>query len=276
MAFVTALILFDFGWFREQFCVIACPYGRFQSLLMDESSRIVTYDTARGEPRRGSPEAVAGKVGDCVNCFRCVQVCPTGIDIRRGLQLECIACTACIDACDDVMTRLKKPTGLIRHDSALGLAGKKPRHLRPRTLVYAALIAVMAGGLILSLVTRTPMTVDFVRAADTPYSQITGPGGEALILNRFHADLRNQRFDDAVVRVRPVGLGGVSPRDIEIVSAQLPRTLKAGEKLRLDLFIKFPKSLLTFGKTRIKLEVLAEGTTAVQAAEEVTLVGPLL
>lgn len=122
MVFSSAVILFDFAWFREQFCTIVCPYGRFQSVLMDRGSMIVAYDVDRGEPR-ATPQAKAlskahnSNLGDCVNCYRCVQVCPTGIDIRRGLQMECIACTACIDACDEVMTKVKKPTGLIRYDS---------------------------------------------------------------------------------------------------------------------------------------------------------------
>ena len=120
----TAIILFDFAWFREQFCTLVCPYGRFQSVLMDKASMIVAYDTSRGEPRATPQAKIIAKnhntqVGDCVNCYRCVQVCPTGIDIRRGVQMECIACTACIDACDDVMTKIKKPTGLIRYDSLL-------------------------------------------------------------------------------------------------------------------------------------------------------------
>jgi len=102
MVGVTAIILFDFGWFREQFCTIVCPYGRFQSVLMDEDSQVVAYDLKRGEPRKGT-NLPQDKAGDCVNCYRCVQVCPTGIDIRRGVQLECIACTACMDACDEVI-----------------------------------------------------------------------------------------------------------------------------------------------------------------------------
>ena len=108
----TAIILFDFGWFREQFCVIMCPYGRFQSVLMDSQSMVVGYDSRRS---------------DCVNCFRCVQVCPTGIDIRRGLQMECIACTACIDACDLVMEKIKKPKGLISYTTLADLDRKSTR-----------------------------------------------------------------------------------------------------------------------------------------------------
>lgn len=140
MAASTAVILFDFGWFREQFCVIVCPYGRFQSVLMDDDSWAVMYDEKRGEPRRGRvPEGKSE--GDCVNCYRCVQVCPTGIDIRRGLQLECIACTACIDACDEVMDRLGKEQGLIRYDTLTQMSGKKVQWLRARTVIYAPCVS---------------------------------------------------------------------------------------------------------------------------------------
>jgi len=133
---LTAALLFCFAWFREQFCIILCPYGRLQSALTDEETLIIGYDAARGEPRGKASDPSAGA---CVDCRRCVQVCPTGIDIRNGLQMECVGCSACIDACDEIMTRLERPTGLVRYDSASGLAGKPRRVLRPRLLVYAVL-----------------------------------------------------------------------------------------------------------------------------------------
>src|SRR5690606_33651444 len=145
MAGTTLLILFDFGFFREQMCIVACPYGRLQSVMLDRDSLIVSYDRARGEPRgkrvaprpakaRGKddpaeggggrlglavlqPGAAPAEVGDCVDCRMCVTACPTGIDIRDGLQMECISCTQCIDACDAVMTKLGRETGLIRYSS---------------------------------------------------------------------------------------------------------------------------------------------------------------
>ena len=135
VVFLTAVLWFCFGYFREQFCVIMCPYGRLQSALTDDDSIVIGYDETRGEPRgpKGKTE------GDCIDCHRCVNVCPTGIDIRNGLQLECIGCTACIDACDDIMRKIDRPTGLIRYDSMNGLAGKKRRLLRPRIFAYIGL-----------------------------------------------------------------------------------------------------------------------------------------
>ena len=135
VTFLTLVLWFCFGYFREQFCIIMCPYGRLQSALTDDDTINVGYDEKRGEPRGAKGKAE----GDCIDCRRCVQVCPTGIDIRNGLQLECIGCTACIDACDDIMTKVERPNGLIRYDSFNGLAGKKRRILRPRLLAYGLL-----------------------------------------------------------------------------------------------------------------------------------------
>ena len=173
--FVAAgLLYFNFAWFREQLCIVICPYGRLQSALTDDHSLVIGYDARRGEPRgrlqrtedreqkTGENRAMAAlpdlssvlrppssgdarALGACIDCNRCVQVCPTGIDIRHGLQLECIGCAACIDACDEVMTRVERPKGLIRYDSLVGLAGGLTRWLRPRTLVYGVLLLVGAG-----------------------------------------------------------------------------------------------------------------------------------
>ncbi|HEX5790697.1 MAG TPA: cytochrome c oxidase accessory protein CcoG [Luteolibacter sp.] len=163
---ITLVLWFCFGHFREQFCIIMCPYGRLQSALTDDDTINVGYDQQRGEPRgklhhddpavasansgllsvatakEGLPFVASAKKGDCVDCLRCVQVCPTGIDIRNGLQLECIGCTACIDACDEVMTRIGRPKGLIRYDSLNGFTGRARRFMRPRIVAYTLLAAL--------------------------------------------------------------------------------------------------------------------------------------
>ena len=135
--FLTGALYFSFSWFREQFCIILCPYGRLQSALTDDDSIVIGYDKKRGEPR--GKTTVEKPAGDCIDCRRCVQVCPTGIDIRNGLQMECIGCAACIDACDDIMRKVNRPTGLVRYDSTKGLAGEKRRILRPRIWLYAGM-----------------------------------------------------------------------------------------------------------------------------------------
>ncbi len=128
IAAATGIVYFDFAWFREQLCIVLCPYGRIQSALTDDHTLVIGYDWARGEPR-GKPAAPGA--GDCVGCDRCVHVCPTGIDIRQGLQLECVGCSACVDACDEVMSRLGRRPGLIRYDSLAGLAGLPKRLAAP-------------------------------------------------------------------------------------------------------------------------------------------------
>ncbi len=275
MLAITGAILFDFGWFREQFCTLLCPYGRFQSLLMDDNSLLVTYDVKRGEPRKGT-EPESGPKGDCVNCYRCVQVCPTGIDIRRGAQLECIGCTACIDACDDVMSKTHKPPGLIRYDSEVGLQGIKPKVIRGRTVAYFLMIAGVLAGLITSLATRRPIEAAFVRATDSPYQEIKSAAQETEIVNRFKVDLSNQSFENEPLIFKTDS--NSEKLGIKVITAQVPFLVKAGSKGSGDIFVKFPKHLLSNGKamTRILIQRQGANVTSPFINEEITLVGPYL
>lgn len=162
----TAVLTIHFSWVREQVCVVLCPYGRLQSVLQDQDTLVVGYDRARGEPRgKLKRDATAGeKAGACVDCKRCVQVCPTNIDIRNGLQMECLACSQCMDACDEVMTKLQRPTGLIRFMSQREQANEPARKLRPRLLLYGAIVTAALGTLVFALVTRTPFEANVMRA----------------------------------------------------------------------------------------------------------------
>ncbi|MCU0781612.1 MAG: cytochrome c oxidase accessory protein CcoG [Akkermansiaceae bacterium] len=191
--FLTFVLWFCWGYFREQFCIIMCPYGRLQSALTDDDTVTVGYDRLRGEPR-----GPAGKVeGDCIDCRRCVNVCPTGIDIRNGLQLECVACTACIDACDAVMTKIGKPKGLIRYDSLNGFSGKKRRVLRPRIYVYGALGALgLAAFSTVVALKASPFTVTIGR--------VSGPGYSVdaeVVRNSFIVRVKNKRQQPATITV---------------------------------------------------------------------------
>jgi cytochrome c oxidase accessory protein FixG len=248
MAAMTALVLFDFGWFREQFCTLVCPYGRFQSVLMDDRSLAVAYDAARGEPR------AAG--GDCVNCYRCVQVCPTGIDIRRGLQLECVACTACVDACDEVMKRLHKPPRLIRYQRQAKGTGARARILAVVTLGFAVGLGAFVAG-------REPLAASILRKAGNPYEVL--PGSDEVV-NHFKAELRNQ--GSAPVRV---AVAAVDPR-VSLVLSNYAELLQPGESERADLFIRFPKSLLAEGKAGTAVRISIDGARALEKG--VALVGP--
>ena len=160
------------GWMREQVCKYMCPYARFQSAMFDKDTLIISYDQERGEPRgtRGrKTDLKAARLGSCIDCGLCVQVCPTGIDIRKGLQYECIGCAACIDVCDGVMDKMQYPRGLIRYDTLNGLRehldrqGIMRRVLRPRVLVYTVILALIAAALFASIWARKPFKVDVVR-----------------------------------------------------------------------------------------------------------------
>lgn len=192
----AGVLYFNFAWFREQLCIVICPYGRLQSAMTDDHSLVIGYDAVRGEPRGrlqrtedraqstedGRPPRVglssvlrnlssgdARAAGACIDCSRCVQVCPTGIDIRHGLQLECIGCAACIDACDEVMARVKRPAGLIRYDSLAGFTGGATRWIRPRTLLYGLLLLVGAGVATFAFSTVKPASFIVYRMSGAAY-----------------------------------------------------------------------------------------------------------
>jgi cytochrome c oxidase accessory protein FixG len=166
------------GYLREQVCKYMCPYARFQSAMFDRDSLVITYDTERGEPRgarkRGTDARAQGK-GDCIDCTMCVQVCPTGIDIRQGLQIECIACAACIDVCDDVMDKMASPRGLIRYTTQHALDHAQTQVLRPRILIYGALLAALMVGFVATVATRSPVALDVIRDRKSLY-QLTDDG----------------------------------------------------------------------------------------------------
>jgi len=184
MAATTGLMLFDFGFFREQMCMIACPYGRFQSALLDRDSLIISYDRPRGEPRGKS----ASGAGDCIDCTMCVQVCPTGIDIRDGLQFECVGCAQCIDACDQVMAKLRRPPGLIRYSSQAAMDGGKRRVVRPRIAIYIAILAGFASLLAFLISTKSPFDVTVLRNLGRPF--FTTDDGR--IANEFRVKITNR------------------------------------------------------------------------------------
>lgn len=259
----TGIVLFDFGWFREQFCTIMCPYGRFQSVLLDADSLVVAYDEKRGEPRRGL--APKGETGDCVDCLKCVQVCPTGIDIRHGLQMECIACAACIDACDGVMAKTKKPLGLIRYTTQGQLSGKKSSDLHPRTMVYASLFLVVTLTLGILLARKNFLETTILRANDTPYQLISGE----LVANHFRVDVSNQTGQpvDLIVALSPEA----KALGVELVMPLNPIHLEDSADARADFFLRFPTEILESGSK--KVSILFHHGDHIEL-QEVTLVGP--
>jgi cytochrome c oxidase accessory protein FixG len=232
MAGTTGLVLFDFGYFREQMCTIACPYARLQSVLMDADSMIVSYDPERGEPR-GRGKSREG-LGDCVDCLACVRTCPTGIDIRDGLQMECVACTQCIDACDDIMFKVSRPPGLIRYTSERELDGLPTRRLRPRTVLYGLLVTVVASALTLAVASRETFEVNVGRSVGVPYLEL--PNGD--VANRLRFRVRNLTSRAATVRIEATAPAGATLR----VLGTTPVPLAPQEMKRIETLVVVPRS----------------------------------
>jgi cytochrome c oxidase accessory protein FixG len=199
------------GFMREQVCKYMCPYARFQSSMFDRDTLIVTYDPERGEPRgprrRGSDPKEKG-LGDCIDCTMCVQVCPTGIDIRKGLQYECIACAACIDACDSVMDRLQYPRGLIRYSTENALQHKRYRLWRPRTIVYSGILLALLTGLVTAMALRQPLILDVIRDRNTLFRDVGRDGIE----NSYTVRVVNKHNRDHRYRLSVAGLDGIAIR----------------------------------------------------------------
>ncbi|SEM09206.1 cytochrome c oxidase accessory protein CcoG [Halomonas caseinilytica] len=208
LALIASFTYLNAGWLREQVCLHMCPYARFQAVMFDRDTLTVSYDAGRGEPRaprRRETGTQATEPGDCVDCGLCVQVCPTGIDIREGLQHACIDCAACIDACDGVMDRLGRPRGLIRYTTENALAGKPTRMGRPRLLGYLvallAMLALFAG----NLADRTPLDLDVERDRQHLF-RMTSQGN---IANVYTLTVRNLDNVDHRYRLSASGLDGL-------------------------------------------------------------------
>lgn len=195
VAVITIAMMIDFAWWREQLCIIGCPYGRFQSVLLDRNSKIVAYDPNRGEPRAPLRKSDGGSFedrGSCIDCSMCVQVCPTGIDIRDGLQLECVNCTQCMDACDEIMDRTGQPRGLVRYSSQAELEGEPQRFLRPRVAIYGSLLSGLTI-LLLTLVIKAPQAdLTLLRSLGAPFSVLEEGPDAGLVQNIMRLKVTNR------------------------------------------------------------------------------------
>ncbi|MDO9554017.1 cytochrome c oxidase accessory protein CcoG [Rhodonellum sp.] len=196
----TGIFLFVFSWFREQACIVVCPYGRLQGVLLDNNSINVTYDYVRGEPRgpiRKNKVEETPK-GDCVECSLCVQVCPTGIDIRNGIQMECVNCTACIDACDEVMLKVDRPVGLIRYASENSIQEGRQKLLTGRVKGYSAVLLVLVMAFIGLLATRDDLGATITRFRGMTFQEREG----GLVSNLYEVTFINKTFDQQLVEIK--------------------------------------------------------------------------
>ncbi|AFL86250.1 cytochrome c oxidase accessory protein FixG [Belliella baltica DSM 15883] len=199
MAF-TGIFLFVFSWFREQACIVVCPYGRLQGVLLDANTINVTYDHVRGEPRGMIRKNKVDETpkGDCVDCTLCVQVCPTGIDIRNGVQMECVNCTACIDACDEVMVKVDRPTGLIRYASDNSVLKQTQKLLTPRVKIYSLLLIILMGAFVALIATRDDLGATVTRFRGMTYqARDTGE-----ISNLYEVSFINKTFEEQLVELK--------------------------------------------------------------------------
>ena len=231
--FFTAFSLFDFGYFREQFCHHVCPYARLQGVMLDSDSIIVGYDQQRGEPRGKLKQS--GR-GSCVDCSLCVQVCPTGIDIRDGLQPECIGCTACIDACDSIMDKVGQPRGLVRFTSLQELQGKPTRLARPRMLLYSAGLLVLSSLLVYLIATRTPIGLDCERLV-RPGGELAVTTPDGRISNLFKVHLVNRLAEPVSLRLQVADL----PQAEALGADRL--VLQSGQVQELQVLVVAPATL---------------------------------
>lgn len=254
----TAVFYFVFAWFREQVCIIACPYGRMQSVLLDNKSIVVAYDHKRGEAENGrkkwrkDEDREALGHGDCIDCFQCVNVCPTGIDIRNGTQLECVNCTACIDECDTIMEKVKLPKGLIRYASEDEIVKKEKFKFTPRLKGYTAVLVILISILIGMLFLRTDLEANILRLPGQLYEHKEGN----IISNVYTYKLVNKTSKD----INDIHFALVSHKGTIKLVREGDFSVKAQQLSEGTLFIEINYAAIKSDKEKLKIEVYSGDT----------------
>ncbi len=280
----TTVFFFVYWWFREQACIVVCPYGRLQGVLLDKNSIVVAYDHKRGEQRGklrkkddhnckcvdckedGACKSLTEKFaeyippsfgvpandikGDCIDCFACVRVCPTGIDIRNGTQLECVNCTACIDACDAIMTSIKKPTGLIRYASENSIAKGVKLTFSTRIKAYTGVLSLLMALLVFLMVSRTDLDATLMRTSGMTFTKM--PDGR--IANLYSLKLANKTHKDIPFTLKLENLQG----EIDMVGSASP-IVKKEDYSNLQFFVKLDSSQVKSWKTEVKIGLYENG-----------------
>ncbi|TXS95489.1 cytochrome c oxidase accessory protein CcoG [Parahaliea maris] len=259
--FFTCATYINAGWMREQVCTYVCPYARFQSVMFDKDTLIVSYDPARGDPRgsrKRNADHRAEGLGDCIDCELCVQVCPTGIDIRDGLQYQCIGCALCVDACNSIMDKMEYPRGLISYTSEHQLEGGTTHWLRPRIIGYAAMLCLMVGVFTYTIASRIPLEVGVFRDRSQLYT--TSASGE--IDNIYTLHLANM---DAEMHEYELDVKGLEA--VEVIG-ETHYTLNAGEVRELSLRLRMPAGVLDKPSTEIEFDVRSTDNPDIHMAVE--------
>lgn len=248
----TVVIYYIYARFREQVCTTFCPYGRLQGVFLDKKSVIVSYDHKRGEPRgkvKKQVEVAANPLGDCIDCGLCVRVCPTGIDIRNGTQLECVNCTACIDACDSIMEKVDRPTGLIRYASEEEIVTGKRDIWNTRSIAYSLVLVVLLGVMSFLLVARNVIETTIMRAPGQLYQKVEN--GD--IQNLYTMQVANKTVEDMPIMLKLHSHQG----KLTIVGDTL--VLKGKEVVDGVFFMQIPKAQLDGLKTKVEVGIYSDG-----------------
>jgi cytochrome c oxidase accessory protein FixG len=271
--FYGAFCYMQAGFLREQVCKYMCPYARFQGVMFDPDTLIITYDPERGEPRGSRKKGVdpkAAGLGDCVDCGICVQVCPTGIDIRNGLQYECIGCSACIDACDEVMEKVGSPKGLIRYSTENALAKHFSTKdivdhiLRPRIVLYTVILLAIVVASAWSLATRIPLKVDVIRDRST----LAREADDGRIENVYTLKIMNTAEEPRRFALSATGLDGA-----ELVGERIVEVL-AAENREVTVSVRVPPESGKHGANTIYFDIKAQNHDDVAVHEKASFLMP--
>ena len=258
------------GWMREQVCIYMCPYARFQSAMFDKDTLVIAYDEKRGEPRgsrkRGIDYQEKG-LGDCVDCTLCVQVCPTGIDIRKGLQYECIGCAACIDVCDDVMDKMGYEKGLVRYTTEHNMSGQQTKLVRPRIVLYTLLLLALTVGLVYAVSQRVLLELDIIRDRSGLYRETD----EGLIDNIYTLKIINMDQSPHQYQLSVTGLEGM-----ELIMKRPVISAESGEVVDFPVTVRIDPAVLERASNEIEFTLTAKDDPELTQTEVGRFVGPRL
>ena len=267
IGFISVATYANAGWLREQVCIYMCPYARFQSVMFDQDTLVISYDEKRGESRgsrKKSSDYKAEGLGDCIDCGNCVHVCPVGIDIRDGLQYECVACGACVDACDDIMDRMGYERGLVRYTTEHQLDGNTTHILRPRLIGYFVVLIAMFAAFSYTIWNRIPLEVDILRDRGQLYNE-TASG---MIENVYKLKLANKEQSDHTYKISVTGIDGMKLMTEPVVK------ISAGELLDYPIRIHVDPASLSKPTYDIEITVEAIDNPSISITEDNRFIGP--
>lgn len=267
IGFIAVATYANAGWLREQVCIYMCPYARFQSVMFDQDTLIISYDEERGEKRgkrKKNADYKAEGLGDCIDCGHCVNVCPVGIDIRDGLQYECVACGACIDACDEIMDKMNYPRGLVRYTTEHQLTGKKTHLIRPRLIGYFAVLLLMCAAFVYAIGTRVPIELECIRDRGQLYQETNN----GMIENIYTLKIANKEQVAHQYRISVSGIKG-----IELIGKELV-TVEAGQLINQTIRLRVDPANLEHPSYDIKITAEATDGSGIEITKENRFIGP--